>query len=137
MAYMLPDVLENVRDAGKKLQLSNLAPVGAVQLWARKNMNDPAVAAYMSQRNDAMMTLAQVMRGTGATDKATAMEADAAPKHMSPQAWDAWYEGQIHALAPRIAMYQNRRLLPTAGGSTGGAAKPMSDAERLAKYGIE
>lgn len=112
MAAMLPDVLDNVRKAGQKVNFSDAKFVGNLQAFSKGQFNDPDFTAYMTQRNDAMQTLAQVMRGTGATDKATQMEADAAPKTLSPKAWDAWYGAQLKALTPRISIMERNRLLP-------------------------
>lgn len=130
LASALPEVLGNVRDAGRKLKFSDFAFAGALQSFAKGQLNDPDFAEYMTQRNDAMQTLAQVMSGVGATDMRTKMEAEAAPKSMSPRAWDAWYRGQIKALQPRIKMYEARRLLPKGTADTvapsGGGGAPTS-----------
>lgn len=112
MASSLPSVLANVRDAGKKINLSDAQFIGKLQAWGKGQVNDPNFIAYMNNRNDAMMMIAQVMRGTGATDKAVALENDAAPKSMSPRAWDAWYEAQMKSLAPRVKIMEQRKLLP-------------------------
>ena len=108
----MPDVLKNVQEAGKKLKFSDVQFVGKLQAFTKGQLNDPDFTEYLTQRNDAMQTLAQVMSGVGATDMRTKMEADAAPKTMSPRAWDAWYRGQMGALRPRIQMYERRGLLP-------------------------
>src|SRR5205814_10349183 len=102
LASALPEVLQNVRDAGKALNFNDVQFVGKLQAFGKGQLNDPAFAYYMTQRNDAMQTLAQVMSGVGATDMRTKMESEAAPKTMSPRAWDAWYQGQLNALRPRI-----------------------------------
>lgn len=112
MAAALPTVLANVRDAGKKINLSDAQFVGKLQAWGKGQVNDPDFIGYMNNRNDAMMTIANVMRGTGATDKAVQLENDAAPKSMSPRAWDAWYAAQMKSLQPRVQMMENRKLLP-------------------------
>lgn len=112
MAASLPSVLANVRDAGKKINLSDAQFVGKLQAWGKGQVNDPDFIAYMNNRNDAMMTIANVMRGTGATDKAVQLENDAAPKSMSPRAWDAWYGAQMKSLSPRLQIMENRKLLP-------------------------
>lgn len=109
----MPTVLANVRDAGAKLKFSDAQFLGKMQAWGKGQFNDPDFTAYMTQRNDAMQTLAQVMSGVGATDMRTKMESDAAPKTMSPRAWSAWYSGQMDALRPRIKMYEDRGLLPS------------------------
>lgn len=138
MAAMLPDVLGNVRDAGKKLKFSDAQFIGKLQAFGKGQLNDPDFTMYMTQRNDAMQTLAQVMSGVGATDMRTKMESDAAPKTMSPKAWDAWYQGQLNALRPRISQYEQHRLLPA--GTTEHVAPqavqtgPYSDPAKEARY---
>lgn len=146
MASMIPHVLENVRDAGKKLNFSDVQFVGKVQAWAKGEFNDPDFTEYMNNRNDAMMTLANVMRGVGATDKATEMENNAAPKSMSPRAWDAYYRGQMKAIIPRVQMYEAKKLVPAGTTDTlrsqlqessAPAASPVaaySDAGKEARY---
>jgi hypothetical protein len=142
MAAQLPQVLANVRDAGKKINLSDARFVGNLQAWGKGQLNDPDFTAYMNSRNDAMMMIAQVMRGTGATDKAVQMENDAAPKTMSPKAWDAWYGSQLKSLAPRIEIMEKRKLLPegttaSLNGTTtppGGAVVPRKPGETVAQY---
>jgi hypothetical protein len=136
LAAALPEVLENVRDAGKKLNFNDVQFVGKLQAWTKGQLNDPDLAAYMTQRNDAMQTLAQVMSGVGATDMRTKMESEAAPKSMSPRAWDAWYQGQLNALRPRIEAYEKRKLLPqgTTASVAPKAAQPYSDPAKEARY---
>lgn len=107
----VPTLLTNVRDAGKKLNFSDAQFVGKLQAFTNGQLNDPNFASYMSQRNDAMQTLAQVMSGVGATDMRTKMESDAAPKTMSPRAWDGWYQGQVAAIRPRIQSYEQKGLV--------------------------
>lgn len=112
LAEALPDVLANVRDAGKKLNLSDVAFAGKVQAFAKGQLNDPDFTNYMNKRIDAIMSVSQVMRGTGATDKAVALESEAAPKSMSPRAFDSWYNAQMDQLRPRVRIYEKRGLLP-------------------------
>lgn len=108
----LPTTLKNYRDAGKELKFSDAKFVGAVQAFAKGQFNDPKFTDYMVQRTDVLMTLAQVMRGTGATDKATAMENDAAAKTMSPTAFDGYYKGQITGILPRVEIAERKGLIP-------------------------
>jgi hypothetical protein len=108
---ILPDVVNNVRNAGKKLNYSDMKFAGKVEAWAKGQFNDPDFVNYMTQRNDALLTIAQVMRGTGATDMSTKMEAEAAHPTMSPRALDAWYNAQITALLPRARIAEQRGLL--------------------------
>jgi hypothetical protein len=128
----LPTVLSNVREAGKKVAFNDIKFVGKLQAYAKGQLNDPDFVNYMTQRNDAMLTIAQVMRGTGATDMSTKMENEAANPSMSPKAWDAWYNAQLHALRPRVAIAERRGLIEpgtlaaldqSISGKTGGTAK--------------
>lgn len=112
LAQALPEVLGNVRDAGKKLNLNDVQFAGKAQLFAKGQLNDPAFIDYMNKRIDAIQSVAQVMRGTGATDKAVALESEAAPKSMSPRAFEAWYGAQMDQLKPRVQIYERRGLLP-------------------------
>jgi hypothetical protein len=98
----LPDVIENVKLAGQKLNYSNFSPVGRAQSWARGITNDPDYRNYMAQRNDAMMAIGNAMRMIGMSDKSIDQEIKAAPESMSPRAFEAWAEGQLTALQPRL-----------------------------------
>lgn len=99
---MLPEILNNVTAAGKKVDYSDAKFIGAVQQFAKGQMNDPDFISYMAQRNDALLTIAGVMRGNGATDQAHRAEIEAASPTMSPTALDAWLKAQMTALAPRL-----------------------------------
>ncbi len=88
-----------------------------MQAWVLGKTNDPALTEYMTQRNDALMTIAGVMRGVGMTDKAHQAEIEVAKPTMSPQALDAWYRGQMKSLEPRLKLNQSI----THGGITGAA----------------
>jgi len=122
-ATALPTVLENVRDAGKKLNFSKVQYIGKLQAFQKKQLNDPDFINYMNQRNDAVMTIANVMRATGATDKSIEMEIKAAPETMSPDAFDAWYTGQMASLQPRL-----EKLAPYAVRPPGAPATPTAAA---------
>ena len=119
LAQALPEVLENVRDAGQKLNFSNVQYIGKLQAWKNGQLNDPDFINYMSQRADALQTITNVMRATGATDKSIELEAKAAPETMSPAAFDAWYEGQMASLKPRL-----NRIVPMAIKIPGVASAP-------------
>ncbi len=110
VAEALPTVLENVREAGKKLNYSDVAAIGKLQGWARGQVNDPDVVNYMTQRNDALLSVANVMRGVGMSDMATRMEQEASSPSMSPRALDAWVDAQQKSLAPRLAQYRRNAL---------------------------
>ncbi len=110
VAEALPTVLENVREAGKKLNYSDVAAIGKLQGWARGQVNDPDVVSYMTQRNDALLSIANVMRGVGMSDMATRMEQEASAPSMSPRALDAWVDAQQKSLAPRLAQYRRNAL---------------------------
>ena len=111
-AQALPQILDNVRQAGKKLNFSDLAFAGKLQAFAKGQLNDPDFINYMTQRNDAVMGIASVMRGVGMSDKAVEMESDAAPKSMSPKAFEGWYQAQIKSLEPRLKQYGGVALGP-------------------------
>jgi hypothetical protein len=108
----MPTVIAQVRDAGKKVNMSDVQFVGKMQAAMKGQLNDPDFVNYMTQRNDAMQTLAQVMSGVGASDMRIRMESDAAPKTMSPRAWDAWYNAQMAALHPRVQIAERKGLVP-------------------------
>lgn len=107
-AETLPEVMQNMVDAGKKVGFSDNRTIGKMQAWTKGEFNDPDMTAYMTMRNDALMTVAQVMRGAGMTDMAHRAETEAAAPTMSPAALDAWLKAQMTALQPRLD--QNRRI---------------------------
>ncbi len=92
VASTLPEVMDNMVKAGKKL-------------------NDPDLTEYMTQRNDALMSIAGVMRGVGMTDMAHKAETEVASPTMSPDALDAWLRGQHKSLEPRLR--NNDRIMHT------------------------
>lgn len=102
----LPEIMRNMVEAGKKLDFSNFEPVGRMQLWVKGKVNDPDLTEYMTQRNDALMTIAGVMRSVGMTDKAHQAEIEVSAPTMSPQALDAWLRGQTKSLEPRLKLYR-------------------------------
>lgn len=128
-AEALPEIMQNMVDAGKKVNFSNLEPIGQMEAWVLGKTNDPDLTTYMTQRNDALMTIAGVMRGVGMTDKAHQAEIEVAKPTMSPQALDAWMKGQMASLAPRLRI--NRGVIHNAPGSgVGGAAPAPATAPR-------
>lgn len=99
---MMPEILQNIVTAGKKVNFSDSQFVGAVEKFAKGQMNDPDFVNYMTQRNDGLLTLAGVMRGNGATDMSTKMENEAYHPTLSPSALDGWMTAQMKALEPRL-----------------------------------
>ena len=116
---MLPEILNNVVTAGKKVNYSDAKFIGAVEQFAKGQMNDPDFISYMTQRNDALLTIAGVMRGNGATDQAHRAEIEAASPTMSPAALDAWLKAQMTALAPRLKQAAKVTRTPGAAAAEG------------------
>ncbi len=140
VAEALPTVLENVREAGKRLNYSDVAAIGKLQGWARGQVNDPDVVSYMTQRNDALLSIANVMRGVGMSDMATRMEQEVSAPSMSPRALDAWVDAQQKSLAPRLAQYRRNALgdinqKPAPASSAPGNNKPRSVEDILKQHG--
>lgn len=106
-ALSMPEILTKTAEAGKALNFPSLKLAGDVQAFYKKNTNDPAYVRYMTLRNDAIQSIASVMRGAGATDKATKLEEEAASPSMSPAATQAWLEAQMESLQPRLNAYKN------------------------------
>lgn len=101
-AEALPEVMENMVEAGKRVNFSDVRFIGNVQRWMKGQFNDPDFTEYMALRNDGLMEIASVMRMNGVTDKATELEAEAANPTMSPKALDAWLKAQTTALEARL-----------------------------------
>jgi hypothetical protein len=101
---MLPKMLANVGEAGKKLNFSDNKYFGELQAWYKGASNDPDFRIYMAQRMDTLLTLTGAMRAVGMSDLAQKAEDEAAPKMMSPRAFDAYIQGQYKALEPRLAL---------------------------------
>lgn len=116
MAQQLPTILQGVADAGKAVNFSGLKAIGGFQKFVKEQTNDPKLAYYMTRRNDAIMGIAAVMRGTGMSDKATQLEEQAAHPTMDPKATDAWLRAQLDSLQPRLNALGNFALTnPTSG----------------------
>lgn len=111
VASTLPEIMGNMVDAGKKLNFSDMKFVGQAQGWLKGQVNDPDLTEYMTQRNDALMSIAGVMRGVGMTDMAHKAETEVANPTMSPTAMDAWLRGQMKSLEPRLR--NNARIMHT------------------------
>jgi hypothetical protein len=122
----LPSVISNVRDAGKKLDFSNAKVVGDMQGWVNGQVNDPDMTNYMTQRNDALMSIAGVMRGVGMSDKAHQAEVEAMHPTLSQGALDGWFNAQMTALQPRLA--QAHRVTQLGGPRSATAVTPQAPA---------
>lgn len=135
VANSLPAVIEIVKDAGKKVDFSDVAFIGKLQAFKKKQLNDPDFINYMTKRNDAVMSIASVMRGVGMSDKAIEQELQAAPETMSPKAFDAWASAQLDSLEPRLRQYKNVTLNTGASSAPGvtGASGPRLTPEQAAK----
>lgn len=141
IAGTIPAIVENVKEAGKKVDFSDINYIGKLQAWEKKQLNDPDFIKYIGQRNDAVQAIASVMRGVGMSDKSVELELAAAPLTMSPKAFDAWAEGQLKSLKPRLEKYQGVTLNTTAPGGTappaaaapGGAVAPSGAAPAPSK----
>jgi len=121
IAETLPEIMKNMVDQGKKVDFNDVKIIGRMQAWVKDQTNDPELTQYMSQRNDALMTIAGVMRGVGMTDQAHRAETEVAAPTMSPAALDGWLKGQMLSLQPRLNL--NRKI--TRDGAT--QAQPSSN----------
>ena len=131
VADTIPAIVENVKQAGQKVDFSDINYIGKLQAWEKRQLNDPDFINYIGQRNDAVQSIASVMRGVGMSDKSVELELAAAPLTMSPKAFDAWAAGQLTSLKPRLEKYKGVTLNTTAPGgqqpapsAQGGAAAP-------------
>lgn len=120
VAATLPEVMTNMVTAGKAIGFSDNRTIGKMQGWVKGEFNDPAMTEYMTQRNDALMSIAGVMRGTGMTDMAHKAETEVSSPTMSPAALDAWMKGQMKSLEPRLR--NNSRIMHTPVPGAPGAA---------------
>jgi hypothetical protein len=131
VAESVDDIIDEVVRAGKKVDYSNIKAYGSFQKFVKEQSNDPALAEYMTLRNDGLMELAFVMRGAGMTDQAHKAEQEAMNPTMSPRALDAWANAQKRVLKPRLDRYnritktgQGKKPEPVGKGKPG---KPKSD----------
>lgn len=108
VAEALPEIMQSMVDSGKKLGFSDNRTLGKMQGWVKGEWNDPDMTEYMVQRNDALMTVAGVMRGNGMTDMAHKAETEVSAPTMNPAALDAWMRGQMKSLEPRLRI--NNRI---------------------------
>lgn len=129
---MVPELLANMAEAGKKVNFSHYKFIGEAQKFLKGQSNNPDFVNYMTQRNDLLLTLAGVMRGNGATDKAHQAEIEAASPTLDPKAFDAYVQGQMTALKPRLqnaqAITRSDKVVapPTAAPATAGAIPPAA-----------
>ncbi len=133
----LPTIISNVVDAGKKVNYSDAKFFGKVQEFINGQSNDPDFINYMTQRNDALLTITSIMRGNGATDQAHRAEIEASPSTMSPKAFDAWAAGQMKALEPRLKQANKfTRTQPAPATTTAPAVKniPLTNAKGWALH---
>ena len=123
---MLPGLLQNVTSLGKKLNggtgYNDLKTVGMMQQFMNGQTNDPDYTEYMTARNDTLLRLASVMRGTGMSDQAHTAEVEAMAPTLAPYALDAWLKGQMSVVTPLLAR-QNRI---THLGEPGGGTAPLN-----------
>lgn len=99
----LPEVIDNVVKAGSKLKFNKyFSPIAKGQETYKKLTKDPDYTNYMTQRNDAMMTITGIMRQVGMSDKSIELEIKSLPEDASPDQFKAWAEGQMAALKPRL-----------------------------------
>ena len=108
---MLSGLLSNVTALGKKLNggtgYNDLKTVGQMQAYFNGQLNDPDYTEYMTARNDTLLRLASVMRGTGMSDQAHTAEVEAMAPTLAPNALDAWMKGQMAVVKPLLER-QNR-----------------------------
>ena len=135
---MLPGLLSNVTSLGKKLNggtgYNDLKTVGQMQAWQNGQINDPDYTEYMTARNDTLLRLASVMRGTGMSDQAHTAEVQAMAPTLSPAALDAWLKGQMSVVNPLLERQNRITHLGEAGqgtaplAPTGPAGTPVAPA---------
>ena len=106
-AMRIPGMLDTVAASGKALNYSDAQFVGKMQQWKNGQLNDPAFTRYMTQRNDALLSMAGAFRGNNVTDLATQLEEEAAKPTMSPRAIDAWVNAHKDVLAPTLDFYRH------------------------------
>lgn len=122
---ILPGILQHVTELGKKLDngsgYSDFRTAGKLQQFLNGETNDPAYAEYMPVRNDALLRLAYLMRGQGASDQASKLENEAFAPTLAPYALDAWLKGQMSVIKPMID--KNNRIVHL--GESGQGTQPM------------
>jgi hypothetical protein len=129
---MLPGLLSNVTALGKKLNngtgYNDLKSVGMMQQFMNGQTNDPDYTEYMTARNDTLLRLASVMRGTGMSDQAHTAEVEAMAPTLAPYALDAWLKGQMSVVTPLLARQNRITHLGEPGGGTAPLAAPQGTA---------
>ena len=122
-AEIIPEVLQNVVNAGKKLDFSDVKFIANIQKWTAGQLQDPKLTEYMTLRNDSILSIAATMRLVGMSDYATKLEEEAAAPTMSPKQLDAWMSGQMKALNPRLKKLAGLSI----DGANPAATPPASD----------
>lgn len=126
-AEIIPEVLQNVVNAGKKLDFSDVKFIANIQKWTAGQLQDPKLTEYMTLRNDSLLSIAATMRLVGMSDYATKLEEEAAAPTMSPKQLEAWMSGQMKALNPRLKKLAGLSIdgaNPAAASGTPAAAAP-------------
>lgn len=123
-AEIIPEVLQNVVNAGKKLDFSDVKFIANIQKWTAGQLQDPKLTEYMTLRNDSLLSIAATMRLVGMSDYATKLEEEAAAPTMSPKQLEAWMSGQMKALNPRLKKLAG---LSIDGANPAAATPPASD----------
>ena len=131
----MPEILQQVVDAGKKVNFSHYRIKGIAEQFMKGQLNDPDLVEYMTLRNDALLSIAATMRGTGATDQAHRVEIEAAHPTMDGPSLNAWLRGQMKSLKPRLKQYEDIRSGRKSGGTPRTGAAPRSASGYLSKYG--
>lgn len=106
-AEYIPDLIKKTVEAGKALNYSDAQFAGIVQKWKDGQINNPKLTKYMTMRNDQLLTIGGVMRDNGMTDMAQKLEEEAMHPTLSPKALDAWAEGQLESIDPRLNFYRS------------------------------
>lgn len=133
-AEALPEIMGNMVAAGKKVGFSDVKTIGKMQAWVKGETNDPDLTEYMTQRNDALMTIAGVMRSSGMSDMAHKAETEVASPTMSPKALDAWLRGQTKSLQPRLDRYRAITRNEAPSGNPTSPTAPFSNADKEKRY---
>jgi hypothetical protein len=133
----LPTIMAHMTTLGKKIGYSDVRTVGNMQQWANGEFNDPDYTEYMTVRNDALMKIANLMRGVGMSDKAHEAEIQAAAPTLSPLALDGWLKGQMATLEPLLEKTRRVENLGGPAASTGTPPPAPSGATGPQKFDTE
>jgi hypothetical protein len=123
---IMPGILSHLTTLGKSLNdgagYSDIRTAGKIQQFMNGEFNDPAYAEYMPVRNDAILRLAYLMRGQGASNQAAALEHEAFAPTLAPYALDAWLKGQMSVIKPMIE--KNNKIVHL--GESGQGTAPLT-----------